>query len=440
MAVERRRPGDGETIAMLPGVGPVRSGRIAHGGGFWLVTYAFAVTMAFSSAPAPLYVLYQQRDGFGPFTVTLVFAAYAIGVVASLFLAGHISDWVGRRRILLPAILINMLAGAIFLIPGVPALLVARFISGISIGMLTATATAHLTELHLTARPGESRVRADLVATAANLGGIGMGPLFAGILAEYAPRPLSLPYLVFEALLLLGVVAVALVPETVERRTTRPSYRPQRVTVPTEARPRYFSAAAIGLTAFAVFGLFTSLAPGFLAGTLHQRSHALAGLVAFLVFASGAVAQILIVRIPLARQLLLGMGTLAVGLALLTLGVWTASMALFLVGGMLCGAGAGAAFKGTITTVLGLAPPEARGEALAGLFLAAYIGLAVPVLGLGLATQFLSTRIALLGFAAVLLAMLIVGSRQLLRPPTSSTPWPAAILPEQHCQDDVFAA
>ena len=80
MAVERRRPEDGETIAMLPGVGPVRSGRIAHGGGFWLVTYAFAVTMAFSSAPAPLYVLYQQRDGFGPFTVTLVFAAYAIGV------------------------------------------------------------------------------------------------------------------------------------------------------------------------------------------------------------------------------------------------------------------------------------------------------------------------------------------------------------------------
>jgi len=193
-----------------------------------------------------------------------------------------------------------MLAGAIFLIPGVPALLVARFISGISIGMLTATATAHLTELHLTARPGESRVRADLVATAANLGGIGMGPLIAGILAEYAPRPLSLPYLVFEVLLLLGVVAVALVPETVERRTTRPSYRPQRVTVPTEARPRYFSAAAVGLTAFAVFGLFTSLAPGFLAGTLHQRSHALAGLVAFLVFASGAVAQILIVRIPLA--------------------------------------------------------------------------------------------------------------------------------------------
>ncbi|WP_225853515.1 MFS transporter [Micromonospora sp. AMSO31t] len=397
-------------------MGPVESGRISHGGGFWLVTYAFAVTMAFSGAPAPLYVLYQQRDGFGAFTVTLIFAAYAIGVVASLFLAGHISDWVGRRRILLPAILINMLAGAIFLIPGVPALLVARFVSGISIGMLTATATAHLTELHLTARPGESRVRADLVATAANLGGIGMGPLIAGILAEYAPHPLSLPYLVFEALLLLGAVAVALVPETVERRSIRSAYRPQRVTVPIEARPRYFSAGAVGLTAFAVFGLFTSLAPGFLAGTLHQRSHALAGLVAFLVFASGAIAQILIVRIPLARQLRLGLGALAAGLALLTLGVWTASMTLFLAGGILAGAGAGAAFKGAITTVLGLAPSKSRGEALAGLFLAAYIGLAVPVLGLGLATQFLPTRIALLGFTAALLAVLIVGSRRLLRP------------------------
>jgi MFS family permease len=416
LAIDSGNKRDDAAFPTLPAVGPVRSGRVHHGKGFWLVAYAFAVTMALSGVPAPLYVLYQQRDGFGPFTVTLIFAAYAVGVMASLFLAGHVSDWIGRRRTLLPAILINMLSGVIFLIPGVPALLVARVVSGISIGMLTATATAHLTELHLTARPGASRVRADLVATAANLGGIGLGPLIAGLLAEYAPHPLYVPYLVFEVLLLLGVVGVALVPETVDWRTTRSTYRPQRVTVPREARPRYFAAGAVGLAAFAVFGLFTSLAPSFLAGTLHQRSHAVAGLVAFLVFAAAAVAQILIVRIPLPRQLRLGLGSLAVGLTVLTIGVWTASLALFMVGGILAGAGGGAAFKGSVTTVLGLASPQARGEALAGLFLAAYLGLSAPVLGLGMATQFLSTKVALLGFAVILLVLLAAVSRQLLRP------------------------
>jgi len=384
-----------------------------QGVGFWLVAYTFAVTMAFSAAPAPLYVLYQQKDGFGPFTVTLVFAAYAVGVVVSLFLAGHVSDWVGRRRVLVPAVLVNVLAAVIFLAwASVPALLVARFVSGISVGMLTATATAHLAELHSAARPGQSRTRADVVATAANLGGIGLGPLIAGFLAEYVPDPLHVPYLVFQALMLLGALAVVFVPETVE--PVARTYRPQRVSVPQDSRSRFFAAGAAAFAGFAVFGMFTSLAPGFLANTLHEHSHALAGTVSFSVFGAAALAQILLARATRRRLVGLGVTLLAAGIVLVIVAVWLPSLAWFVAGGVLAGGGAGATFKGCVSIVFSIAPPDRRGETLAGLFLAAYVGLTVPVLGLGLATQLIPVTVAMLAFGAVLVAILGLFTKPLL--------------------------
>ena len=395
--------------------GPSRSA-FRHRRGFWLVGFAFLVTMAFSAVPAPLYVLYAARDSFGPLMITVIFAAYAVGVIASLFLAGHVSDWLGRRRMAVIAVSVNVASGVIFLLwPTVPGLLVARVVSGVSVGMLTATATAFLSELDAAGRGGMSRRRAEIIATAANLGGIGLGPLVSGFLAQYAGDPLVVPYLVFEVLMLAGVLALALVPETVARPEASPRYRPQRVSVPAEHRPAFYAASAAAAAEFALFGLFTSLSPGFIAGTLHDTSHALAGAATFAVFGAGAVAQIVVSRAPLRRQLAFGLLALVLGLVLITAAFWLASLALLLIGGIVAGSGAGAAFKGSVSTVLGMARPQARGEALAGLFLAAYVGLAVPVLALGLATQLLSARVAVLGFAVLLVAVVAIVSRRLLR-------------------------
>ena len=387
-----------------------------HRRGFWLVGFVFLVTMAFSAVPAPLYVLYAARDSFGPLMITVIFAAYAVGVIASLFLAGHLSDWLGRRRMAVIAVSVNVASGVIFLLaPTVPGLLVARVVSGISVGMLTATATAFLSELDAAGRGGMSRRRAEIIATAANLGGIGLGPLVSGFLAQYVGYPLVVPYLVFEALMLAGVLGLALVPETVARPQVRSRYRPQRISVPAEHRPAFYAASAAAAAEFALFGLFTSLSPGFIAGTLHDTSHALAGAATFAVFGAGALAQIVVSRAPLRRQLAFGLLALVLGLVLITAAFWLASLALLLIGGIVAGGGAGAAFKGSVTTVLGMARPEARGEALAGLFLAAYVGLAVPVLALGIATQLLSARDAVLGFAVLLAVVIALVSRRLLR-------------------------
>src|ERR1700710_860425 len=176
-----------------------------HSIGFWIAAAAFLVNMAFSAVPTPLYVLYQRRDGFSTLMVTVVYSVYAVGVIGSLFLGGHVSDWLGRKRGFVPALLVNVVAAAIFLIaPSLPGLLLARVVSGVSVGLTTATATAYLAELHIgTAAGVRGRHRGQVVATAANLGGIGLGPLVAGLLAQYAPQPLRLPYYVFGALLLV---------------------------------------------------------------------------------------------------------------------------------------------------------------------------------------------------------------------------------------------
>jgi len=251
------------------GATPDRQQRRSYGRGFWVVGYVFAVTMAFSTIPAPLYVLYQARDHFGALLVTVIFAAYAVGVMASLFLAGHISDWLGRRRMVPTALGVNMLSGIVFLAwPAVPGLIVGRVISGISIGMLTATATAYLSELHAAARPGEPGRRAEVVATAANLGGLGLGALLAGLLAQYAGHGLQLPFLVSEALMLGGALALAATPETVARPRPRPRYHPQRVSVPAADRSAFFAAGISPVAPFALLELLTPPPPGFIAETL----------------------------------------------------------------------------------------------------------------------------------------------------------------------------
>ncbi|MBT8224095.1 MAG: MFS transporter [Dactylosporangium sp.] len=383
--------------------------------------------MAFSTVPTPLYLLYQQQIGFGQFMVTVVFAAFAVGVVISLFLAGHLSDAIGRRRVLLPAILVEAVAAALFLVtPTLPGLITARFLSGIGIGLVVATATAYLSELHLGARPAAERGRADLLATVANMGGIGLGPLVSGLLAQYVTGPLRTPYLVFLMLLLASAVAVALVPETVGATRTTPGggpghpaalrYRPRRAAVPVAARPRYFAATAAGFTAFAVLGLFTSLAPSFVADTLDHPSRALAGAVAFLVFGMAGTAQVLLSRTAARRQIITGLGLMAGGLVPVTVAVWVPSLPVFLAGGAVAGAGAGVLLKGAVSTAAGLAEPSARGAALAGVFLAGYAGLTVPVLALGVATQIIAVQLAMLGFAGVVLVAIAAVGQRLLRP------------------------
>jgi MFS family permease len=384
--------------------------------GFWIVAVAFTMVMALGTAPSPLYPLYQQAYGFSSATVTIVFAAYAVGVLGSLFLVGHLSDQLGRRRMLLAALITAAVSAVVFTVwPVLPGLLLARLLSGVAVGMITSTGVAALAELDAAGRPGRGGRRAAVVGTAANLGGLGFGPFLAGLLADLAPWPLHLPYVVHLVGLLAVTALLALVPETVRRPDPRPPYRPQRAAVPPELRRRFAAAALAAIVAFALFGLFAALGSAFIGGTLGSASHTLGGLSTTATFGTAALVQAL-VRDPAGRWAgLLGIAAVPLGLAVVVAAAWWPSLPLFLAGEVAVGAGAGLMFAGAVRVVAAAAAPENRAEALAGLFLAAYLGLTLPVLGLGVATRYAALPVVFTVYAALAVVAAVPAGRALRR-------------------------
>lgn len=373
-----------------------------HRTGFWIVTAVFALIMSYATVPTPLYPLYEAADGFDASLTTVIFAAFAIGVLISLYLAGHISDTVGRRRVLLASTLIAAASALLFtLSPAVPMLLTARLVSGLSVGILTATATAHLGELRAIARPGESPVVAAAVAGAANLGGLALGPLVGGLFARFLPAPLVLPHAVYLAALVAAALTLLRVPETVSPAVPRPAWRPQRIAPPREGRGAFWIAALAGFAAFGVFGLFTSLAPAYLVRVFHITDHLVAGLTTFAVFGAAALCQVLLARQPLRLQLLLAAIACGTGLVGVGAGALTGVFALFLLSAIVSGAGVGVLFRAALQSTIAAAAPERRGAAIALYFFIGYTGLAVPVLLVGAALTVFSADSVLIAFLAI---------------------------------------
>lgn len=401
------------------------SGR-RHRRGFWAVAIAFLVVMALGTAPSPLYGLYRARDHFSLFMITVAFAVYAVGVIAALLLAGHLSDLYGRRRLLLPAVGVSIVSAIIFLASkSLAALLIARLVNGISIGVVASTATAYLAELHAVGRPRATARMAQLTASAVNVGGLGIGALVAGVLAQWVAHPLTVPYFVFLGALVLAAIGVALAPETREGAKPPPRYRPQRLSIPHAERSRFFAAALSAFVAFAAMGLFAGLAGLFLAVVLHHTSLALAGGVVCAMFGAGVAAQFVTVAWSVARDLQAGMGAMVIGVGLAVLAVWlhSPSLAVFIAGGALIGAGAGAIFKGAVGTVMSISPPGQIAESLTGVFLALYVGISLPVVGAGIMlARHVTPKVTILVFGIAVSVGIAASAIKLLTPATTPTP------------------
>lgn len=402
---------------------PLGLPQTSHGAGFWVVATAFLVVMAYATVPTPLYPLYQELDDFPVAVITVIFAAFAVGVVVSLFLLGHVSDWMGRRRMLTVAILVAALSAVLFLLwTEVPGLLVARLVNGASVGILTATATAHLGELRAHARPTESTIVAASVAGAANLGGLALGPLIGGVFAEFLPAPLVLPHAVFLVVLLAAAIAVTCVPETVSPPEEPRPYRPQRIAAPPRSKSAFVAAGFGAFAGFALFGLFTSLAPTILIGTFGEHDHLLAGATAFSVFAAAATGQVVLARVPLRRRLTIAATCCAAGLAAVAGGAFAPSLVVFLIGGVVSGVGVGVLFSSAVATASGLAEPGLRGATLALVFLIAYCGLALPVIAIGVVLTFAPQTVVLLVFVFLVLVVTVSAALVMRR---AASPAPA---------------
>jgi MFS family permease len=343
--------------------------------GFWLLALVLGVTMLGTTLPTPLYVIYQSRWHFSAAMVTVTFAAYAATVLATLLLAGRSSDQAGRRPVMAVALAGSALSTVLFILaPGIGVLIAARAVSGLSAGLMTGTATATLTELV----PASGARRASLVATAANMGGLGLGPLVAGLLAQYAPHPTTLVFEVYLAVLAAAALLLLLVPETVRPRT-RPALRFAGLGIPERGRGEFIAAAVAAFAAFALLGLFSSLVPGFIGGVLHQGSHAVQGGIVFGLFAVGTVTQVMLSRFSSRRVVLAGLALLLAALGLIVAALAQSGMALFLAG-----------------TAAG--------------------GLIIPVIGVGVLAGFTGTFMAVLAFSILLAALCLFSIARIASP------------------------
>jgi MFS family permease len=389
--------------------------------GFALLAYALAAIMAGTTLPTPMYALYAEHMHFAVLTTTVIYATYAGGVLFALLVFGRWSDAVGRRPLLLAGVGFALASAAVFLFAdSVPTLLVGRVLSGLSAGIFTGTATAAVIE----AAPPNWRGRAAGVATVANIGGLGIGPVLAGLLVEYAPEPLRLSFIVHIVLAVLAGVAVLIVPET-SQRTGRIGL--QRLSIPIEVRSVFVVAGLAAFAGFAVTGLFAAVAPSFLATVVGIDNHAVAGAVACSIFAASAVAQLSGQRLPPQRAVAIGCAILVLGMAILAVALHFSSLPGLIVAAVVAGVGQGISFCRGLAAVAELAPADRRAEVSSSYFVVAYVAISLPVVGEGLAAQHWGLRTAGVSFAVAIAILSTICLAAILREESRSRPAPEGV-------------
>jgi MFS family permease len=355
-----------------------------------------------ANLPTPLYAVYRQQFGFSSTVLTLIFAVYALVLIPSLLVFGQLSDRLGRRRVIVLGLGAAAAGLALFAAAqGTSWLFGARAMQGLAVGATTGTATAALVEL-------EPRGDGAVAATGAALGqagGSATGPVLAGILAQWAPAPRLLCYLV--GLLTTAAVAVAVL-RIPEPHPPGGRWRPQVPSVPAPQRARFARAALTGAAVWAVGALFLSVVPTYASTVLKTHDLALLGAISAVMLGSACAAQTFSLRRGV--RPVTGLVLLVLGLAALVAAFPPRSLALLLAAAVLAGAGLGLGFVGAQTQINRLAPAERRGEVTAAFITCVYAGVAVAAIGVGLLSDALSLFAAVSIVAAVIAATAIVAA------------------------------
>jgi predicted MFS family arabinose efflux permease len=402
--------------------------------GYVLTAGVLVAMMLGGTLPIPLYVLYEKQMGFGPLGVTVVFVAYVLGTLLVLLVLGDLSDHVGRRKVLALAVLCAMISSALFLAAsGIGLLIVARVVSGMAAGFATGTATAMLAEL----QPRGDHEAAAVVASGSNMTGLGLGPLAAGLFAAYVAMPTHSVFWAYLGVCVLALAALAAMPETVEHPDGAISLRPG-LAVPPGMRTVMLGACLGVFAAFSVLGLFSSLVPTFLHGVLGVHNLALIGGASFLIFVTAASSQAASARLPARRSVSAGVPLLLVCLGTVEAALFTKALWLFLVGTIAGGVAVGLIFRGGLSELNRIATPRHRAAVVSTFFVAAYVGLGLPAVLIGLislaigsidASVYISAVVAVIVAAAFFVVLRAFGA--VPSPGAPCTPSDSWCIPEE---------
>lgn len=385
---------------------PARDKQFNGGIAMTAVAAMIAVLFAGSTVLTPLYIMYKQAFGFSQITLTLIYAVYVVGNLAALLLFGRLSDSAGRRPVALAAMAVAVVSALVFLFAGnVVALDIARILSGLGIGVGAGTGTAWLAELIAS----ENKSRATLIATSTNFLGLGLGALASGLLAEYAPLPLRLTFVVYLLALVVVAVLIRRTRETVARPDglARISLRP-RLSVPAEIRAAFVAPAVTGFGAMALVGFYAALAPSILALELHETSHAAAGALFFELAIVASVTILATARLSSRAAMLIALGLMIPTAALVVAAQLFGSMTIMIAATSSCGIAAALGYRGGLQVVNQIAPRDRRAEMVSAFFICCFCGNALPVIGIGIVSTLAGTITASLAFAAMIAVFSLV--------------------------------
>jgi MFS family permease len=366
------------------------------------VCAAWLVLMAGANLATPLYAVYAERFCFSNLVLTAVFATYAVVLVPALIVFGRLSDRFGRRPVVLIGLGLACVALELFAAADGPGwLFAARAVQGLAVGTISGAATAALVEVD----PDGNRRRAALLAGLAQAGGSATGPLLAGVLAEWAPKPLELSYFVGIAATVAAAALILRLPEPVGG--DREPWRVQLPRVPEDIRAPFLRVSLTAATVWAAMGLLLSIVPSYAADLLKTDNLALLALIAALALLASCVAQLVVTyrQGQPARDQAVGLGLLGVGLSVLIVGAPLKSLPLMIVGAIAAGFGHGLAFLNAQQELNEVAPQERRGEVTAAFIACIYALLATSVVGAGLLDEYLSLTVAVSVIAACLAAL-----------------------------------
>ena len=368
---------------------------------------ALVLTLLFMGAtlPSPLYVIYRDELHFSQVMLTLVYAVYFAGAMATAFFLGRISDEIGRRVAIFAAVAISIGAALVFIFAdSLEMLFVGRLLSGLALPLASGAGTAWIVELC------EDRCTAASLSAGAILAGLGLGALISGLLAEYSNEPLVFPFVALVSLALAAAVIVWLLPETVKHRTRRWSamaLRP-RIGVPRGIIGAFIAPAVTVFASFALLGFYSALAPSLLQRSLGMESHAVGGAVIFELYAAAVLVLALTHWLGARAAMLWGLSLLIPSLALLVVAFQSHSLPLLLVGAALGGGAAALGYRGSLQIVNQIAPDSRRAEVVSSYLMFCYAGVSLPVIGIGVLSAIETPGLAESIFAAVIAAIAVL--------------------------------
>jgi len=377
---------------------------------FWLVGGVLVLLFFAAAAPSPLYGVYQAQWQFSAITLTTIFAAYALLLLITLLVFGSVSDYLGRRRVILAGLAMAAGACGLFLAAdGVGLLFAARALQGAAVGTATSALGAALIDL----QPAGSR-RAAVITTSASMLGLAAGGLSASALVQYGPARTHLIWWLLLGVSLAAAVAVLRMPETTP---TRPgvlaSLRP-RVAVPRQARGAFGMALPCVIAVWMLSGFYLSLGPSLATQVLRSPDLLWGGLVIFLVAGTGAAASVVFRGLSGPSAMLAGCLTLLGGTAVTLTAIELPSAVAFLTGTAVAGAGFGTAMLGAFRTISALAPPGQRASLIAAYFIASYLAFSIPVVAAGVAAAHVGLHRTALVYCAVIAVLAAVAAGSLI--------------------------